>query len=52
MLLEGHIVVFDFWFPEISGNILRIRKEILCLEPFSRQYFSFLDPNLELMSLI
>ena len=34
-------IIFYFWFFEISGNILRIEKLVLCLEAYSRQHLAF-----------
>ena len=34
-------VIFYFWSFKINGNILRIYKLVLCLEPKTRQYFAF-----------
>ena len=34
-------IIFYFWSFEINGNILRILKLKLCLEPYSRQCVAF-----------
>ena len=38
-------IIFYFWSVKYNGNILRIQNLVLCLEPYTRQYFVFIPPQ-------
>ena len=37
-------IIIDFWSFEINGDILRIQKLVLCLEPYILDNILFLTP--------
>ena len=43
-------IIFYFWSFEINGNILRIQKLVLCLEPYILDSSLVFDPTLEMKS--
>ena len=36
--------IFNFWYFEISRNILRKSENVICLDPYILNSFSYLDP--------